>query len=131
MGYGQFDIGNNVIVAMNLAMKVSLQVFVPPSVINDPVLQQTITDNIIVIIENAFKDDNFNLAKVAETITTSMSDYCKFVNILGINDQRELQTLIKVSPDIIPTLAQELYLTKNNEIWLKKALDIEFIKSDD
>lgn len=125
LGSSQFNIGDGIVLTMPLNMSISLRCFVGAEVAADTQLKETITESIISLIEPEIQERQISLTDLASLIKEKI-DYVEFVDVLGINDDTSLQTLTIVEEGVQPSVAQELYLTKNNLLSIRKSIDIEF-----
>jgi hypothetical protein len=125
-GYGQFHIGDGSIIKLSLNMNFKFVFYVPKFVMLSIELRKTIEDTTITLVETLIRNDNINLSTIALHIKEAMPDYIHYVDVLGINNQTSLQTLIRIDEDIQPSLDQKLYITDNGTLAIKKGINIEF-----
>lgn len=125
LGSSQFNIGDSIVVTMPLTMSLKLRCFVGADVAADTQLRETITESIINLIEPEIQEKQISLTDLASLVKEKI-DYIEFVDVLGINDDTALQTLTIVEEGVQPSIAQELYLTKDNTLSIKKSIDVEF-----
>lgn len=129
LGNAQFGLGDGVILRRKLQLTFKMKCFVPDYVYKDLAIQNTINESIITIIEKHIVNNNISMVDLSTEIKSQLSDYINHINVLGIDDDVELQTLLVMDNDAQPSLAQELYLTKENTLALRKKIDIEYILS--
>jgi hypothetical protein len=129
-GYGKFHIGDHVTLTLPLNMNFKLVYYVPKYVLNNQVLRKTIEDTSIRIVENNIRTQDINMTALAYTLKDAMPDYIQHIDVLGINNDSNCQTLIRLDEDIQPSLSQTLYLTEDRLFAVKKGLNIEFKDAD-
>lgn len=128
MGTASFNIGNDVVINMPLNMRIKIRCHVSSSVASDIAIKETIRNSIITIIEPAIENKYISLTEIATNIKERI-DYIESVDVLGINGDTQLQTISIIDNSVQPSIAQELYLTKDNLLAIKKAIDVEFISA--
>lgn len=126
MGNSQFNIGDSVIITMPLNMKFKLRCHVNSAIVNDAVLREAIELSIIDLIEPEISNPSISLTEIAKYIKSKV-DYIESIDVLGINGDTTLQTLKIVDESVRPSISQELYLTKNNLLAIRKSVEIEFV----
>lgn len=125
-GTAKFDIGDGVLLSMPLDMEMKFRCHVASSVVNDTALKETITNAIIAIVEPLIANTSISLSEIAKTIKEKI-DYIESIDVLGINGDTSLQTITIAEDGVQPSIAQVLYLTKDNAIAIKKSIDVEFV----
>lgn len=126
LGSSQFNVGDGIVLTMSLNMSISLKCYVGSDVVADTQLKETITESIINLIEPAIQERQISLTDLASLIKDKI-DYIEFVDVLGINNDTSLQTLTIVDEGVQPSVAQELYLTKDNILSIRKSIDVDFV----
>ena len=126
LGYGDFDLGSGVTTTQPLEITVKFKVYLDNEAYNSIELQETIKEEIIDLIEEDLSNDRISLTEIANECREKIV-HIESVNVLGINDNIELQTLTIIDESLQPSLKQELFLTQDNEINIRKAVDIEWV----
>lgn len=126
LGSSLFHIGDGIQISLPLTMSISLRCHVQSNVANDSSLKTTIIQSIIDIIDPIIAEKRISLTEIASTVKEKI-EYLEAVDVLGIDGNYDLQTLTITDDSVQPTLAQVLYLTKDNTIALKKSVDVEFV----
>ena len=67
-----------------------------------------------------------SLTNIADIITNSIT-YVTATDVLGINGDIDLQTISIADDSVQPSIAQELYLTNDNKISIRKSIYIDFV----
>ena len=127
-GLGDFKSQNGDTFTHNLEITVGFKLHVPLSVIRDNATKDIIRNNILTIVKAHLATGNFNMIDVADEIKSSMSDNIFYVDIDGIDNNPDLQTLISANKDICrPYLKQRLVRDTNNAILLEDSLNLEYV----
>lgn len=126
LGYGEFDLGSGVTSTQPLELTVKFKVYLDNEAYSNTELQETIKEEIIYLIEEDLSNDRISLTEIANKCKENIV-HVEAINVLGINGNIELQTLTIIDESVQPSLKQELYLTQDNEINIRKAVDIEWV----
>jgi len=126
MGNAKFLVGDGVTVNMPLNMRFRFRCHVQAKVASDASSTQVIRDAAIAIIEPLIKNNTISLTDIAAMIVSRV-DYIESIDVLGINDDVQLQTITIDEKDVQPSIAQELYLTESGTLAVRKAVDVEFV----
>lgn len=130
MGNAKFGIGDSVVVSMLLNMSIRFKCHVASNVVADDELKETITNTIVAMIESIISTkESVSLTEMCTSIKDAI-DYIEYIDVLGINDDTELQTITVMEDGVQPSIAQELYLTKDNQLAIRKAVDVEYVVVD-
>lgn len=114
--------GTNIILPLEFSVELGLHV---ESYVNGNDLNKdTIRTNILTLLTNRLKDHSLNLARLARDITDELGDNIIAVDVLGINGDKALQTLIPVNADSSPQLKQRLVLSDDGSVHTDRALDL-------
>ena len=128
IGLGDFKSANGEYMTHNLEISVGFRLHVPAAVVSDAITKETIYQNILAMTRNQLATGELNCVDLANQIKTSMSDNIYYVDILGIDGDPTLQTIISSDPAICcPRLANLLKVDSNNSITLKPALNLEYM----
>lgn len=125
MGYGEFDIGNGVTVVLPLELSIKFKVYLDNEAYSNVTLQESIKEEIIEQIEVDLSSDRISLSEIAMKCKDKIV-HIEAIDVLGINGDIELQTISIVDESVQPSIKQELYLTQDNELNIRKAVDIEW-----
>lgn len=126
-GTCKFSIGNSLYKRYNLAMRFSVKYYVHAYVNEDQKMKDEIKKVTIEQIHTQLTTKQVSMVSLFDAIREKLSDYIVHVDILGINDTPELQTLIVAEDDAQCILAQTLTINRNDTILLERDLDIEFV----
>jgi hypothetical protein len=130
LGDAEFRIGNATTVEMDLELTFKLRLFVYPHVTDDTELMASIRQTCIEIIDVHIQQGHLASTVIANTILSRMPSMVKYVDVLGINNNTNLQTLVRVNTDVLPSLKQRLAIAEDGTITTERALDLEFVTVD-
>jgi hypothetical protein len=128
LGYGQFYIGNNATITLPLELSLRFKIYVDNEAYSSTELRDAITNTVINIAESHLSKDRISLVEMANEFVNQIV-HVEYVDVLGINGDIDLQTLIVSDDSLQPSIKQEVYVTKNGQINIRKAIDIEFSQS--
>ena len=128
LGNAKFNIGNWTEIIQPLAGSYKLRCHVPDVVLEDVKVETSLQESIIKILEREIQHEVISLSDIAKIIKNEIPEYVFSVDILGINNNFNLQTMSIMDTDSQPSLAQELWINKNGDTNIRKKVDIEFIK---
>lgn len=126
MGTALFNVGDHIEMTLPINMSFRMKFHVEAQVIDDLGLREAIKNAAIKIIEEEISSKNISLVEIGNKIKNQIS-YVASVDVLGIDNAIDLQTISIVDDSVQPSVAQELYLTKNNTYDVRKALNVEFV----
>ena len=127
LGYGTFLINENANTLLPLELSLELKIYVYDYIYSDLNILEKIKTESISIVEKGLSANELSIVNIAESIRTYMPDYIKYVDVLGINDNINIQTLVNTTDQTCPILKRRLYLNDENSIKLEKDLQITFI----
>lgn len=127
MGIGKYGIGNDVVITSNLTISFKVKYYVRNSILTDYYVQDLIKTLTYKILESSMSHRIISITEIFENIRKELSDYIVKVDVLGINGDVELQTLIVLNEDTRPSIARKLTINKDNTIVLVPDIDIEFL----
>jgi len=130
LGLGTFNLGDNKINKLPLDMAFNLKCFVPNFVYTDSSLLEMIRETAIDVIENALNNTTISLTAIGTTLQTKLSEYINSVDVGGINDSINLQTVTISDTDARASIKQLLYVGANGNTLIKKDVAIEFILAE-
>lgn len=130
IGTAKYGIGDGFTLTENLALSFKAKYYVKPFVTQDPDLQSTIINTSIKEIEKAILSKSISCTDIFSQIKNMLSDYILQIDILGINGNVTLQSLVVLDTHVQPTLSKKITLSKDNVLYLAPQLSIEFITSD-
>jgi hypothetical protein len=129
LGVGKFNMGNGRIVTMPLDLSFDIKFYVPAYVYTDPQILNLITQVTESNIEKILAEKIISMTKISELIMADLSGYVDTIDIGGINDDINLQTLIVADKSVRPSIRRVLEYDSNS-LSLKKAITISFIQSE-
>ena len=127
MGIGRYGVGNDLEVTGSLTISFKIKYYVHNSVMTNYNVQNIIRTLTRDSLEKSMSSRIISITEIFENIRRELSDYVVKVDVLGINGDIELQTLIVLDEDTRPSIARKLSINKDNTIVLEPDIDIEFI----
>lgn len=126
LGSAEFSIGDGVTRTLPLDMTFSFRLHCETAVKNNLDIQNIIKENVLTLIEPLIAARTISLTNIADIITNSIT-YVTATDVLGINGDIDLQTIAIADDSVQPSIAQELYLTKDDKISIRKSIYIDFV----
>lgn len=126
LGSAYFKGVNETKMLLPLAIEISLRLYVEQYVLDDKTTKSLIRSNILKLVDKHIESGTICCTTLAEQIRTAMSDIVKYIDVLGINGNPELQTLVAVDTDTIPHLKQSLKINDDGSIGVERELNIEY-----
>lgn len=126
LGSAEFNIGDGVTRTLPLNMTFSFRLHCETAVKNNLDIQNIIKENVLTLIEPLIATNTISLTNIADIITNSIT-YVTATDVLGINGDIDLQTISIADDSVQPSIAQELYLTNDNKISIRKSIYIDFV----
>ncbi|MBR1988399.1 MAG: hypothetical protein IKA36_05120 [Clostridia bacterium] len=127
MGYGQFKGANGEIMTLPLEVTINLRIHIAPSTAGSTDSKDLIKSNIIQLIEKHMSSGNISCTILAEQIRQAMSDSVLYVDVLGINGDHNIQTLVSADPSQSSVrLRSILVVREDNTIGVEKDVNIEW-----
>ena len=127
LGYGTFLVNDNANTSLPLELSVELKIYIYDYVYSDLDILEKIKTESISILEQSLRTNELSIVEVAETIRNYMPDYIKYVDVLGVNSNINIQTLVNTTDQTCPILKRKLYLNDESNIKIEKDLQITFV----
>lgn len=128
IGYGSFGYGDDLTISLQLELTISLKIYVEEYILSDTTMVASIRSNILDIIDEHISTGTIELTAIVADILDTMSNDIKYVDIVGINNDATIQTLINTDNSVRPSLKRVLYVKEDGTIDLQRGLNLEFIK---
>ena len=128
LGSGQYSIGDGITVMNPLELSVKFKIYLDPEAYANTELRESIKSQIVSDIESSLENKQISLTDMSNIFKEKIS-HIQAIDVLGINGDIDLQTLTIADDSVQPSLKQELYLTEDNQINIRKAVDIIFVQS--
>ena len=125
-GMAKFKGNNGTEVTLPVGFSVDLGLHVEAYVNGSDLNKETIRRNITSIIDNRLKNGYINLAEIANDIMDGLSDNIICVDVLGIDGDSTLQTLIPFSNDCHPQLRQILVVNDDGSVHVERELNLNW-----
>ena len=126
VGLAPFTIASGEIINRNLELELGFRLYITEAANSDPIVLDRLRNSVQDIVDEHLDTGEVNCSKLAANIVSRLSDQVVNVDILGIDNDPSLQTLLKVGVGNRPSLAQELVLLDDGTIGVARKLTIEF-----
>ena len=127
IGTAKINLGDGITRTEDIEMSFRIVCYVPSYVKQNEAIQKNITDMTCAAIENAINSKTISMLDIFEEVKSKMADYIDHFDLLGINDNVNLQTFVILDEDSQPSIRRTLVLTEDKVISLKKQIDISFV----
>lgn len=127
IGTAKINLGDGLTRTEDIEMSFRIVCYVPSYVKQNETIQKNITDMTCAAIENAINSKTISMLDIFEEVKSKMADYIDHFDLLGINDNVNLQTFVILDEDSQPSIRRTLVLTEDKVISLKKQIDISFV----
>lgn len=131
IGNGKFKTASGKSVDMSLDITVALRVYVSKSSAENSQLLDLLKARIETIIDAMIEEGTLNCTILVKRILEEVPDVVKYVDVLGINNDPELQTLICSDNSVRPHLKHELVLLEDGTIDVTRGLRLDVVASED
>lgn len=130
LGTATFKLDNLATTKIDLELSVKLKLYVQEHVISNQKLLRTLRDNVVNIVDNTVSSGIISIVEIADQIKEEAGGLITSVDVLGVNGDQTLQTLISVNDQVIPSLKTILTLNDAGEIITARDLELEFVEMD-
>ena len=131
LGYANFNIGNNEIRELPLDITMKFRLHVSYDAYEDDILLENMRATIIKIIDSAVDAGYVNCAEIARRIIEETDGTVKYVDILGINGDPDLQTMRPVEKNVRPHLKHILKIsTDGSTVDVDRGLEITAVVNE-
>ena len=127
LGYGTFLVNDNANTLLPLELSLELKIYIYDYVYSDLDILEKIDLESTAIVERHLASNELSIVEVAESIRAYMPDYIKYVDVLGINSNINIQTLVNTTDQTCPILKRRLYLNDESNIKMEKDVQITFV----
>lgn len=130
IGLATFSIGDGVTTKEQLDMSFRMKLHVPSFVKASEEHQATIRRSIIAITEEAIATTKVSMTDIATIIKKKLSNYVDNIDVLGINGDKELQTIHVLDDDAQASVARVLTILKDGTLYLDKDITLDFVATE-
>lgn len=129
-GYGTFTV-SGAEKELPLDITMGFRLYVDKAASEDLNLIETLKEQIIKIIDEKISEGSVNCSEIAKEIKLSISDSVQHVDVLGINGDQNLQTMLCTDTNVRPHLKHVLKLLDDGAtIDVERGLTIELVVTD-
>lgn len=131
LGFADFNIGNGVIRTLPLDVSMKFRLHVTKDVYEDDVMLIQLKSQIVKIVDAQIDSGYVNCSEIANKIVETLNGSVKWVDVLGINGDTDLQTMKSNDESVRVHLAHRLKVLEDDmTIDSERALDIEAVVND-
>lgn len=130
LGDTVYSHGDGVYSTMALPLKFRIKCYTESFVQGNATIVQTIESTVIKVIKESISSKAIEMTDIANRIKESLSDYVRHIDVLGINGEVQMQTLIVTEEDAQPSIAKKLYIANDGSIGLKEDVLIELVSAN-
>ncbi len=127
MGETIYGIGDGAEIQLPLGLGFTIRFFVPIAVHRDDVRKESIRQQTVRTIESHMTKPVISLTGIAAELRSVLLSDITSIDVLGINGNLDLQTLIILEKGIEPMVAKKLSLNPDGSLSLVKDITVEFI----
>lgn len=130
IGTGTFKdaAGNEVELPLDVTM--AIRVYVTPAAAEDIQLIDALKAQIVKIIDEQISNGVVSCLEIATILKETVPDVVQYIDVLGINDDPNLQTLICVEENVRPHLKHELVVLEDGTIDVNRGLHLELVVAE-
>lgn len=114
----------------SLQLTFAFKFFVKDFVSGDTALKKLIRNKVINLIDEAMLAKKISMGDLQSLIKTKLSDYVDSIDVLGLNNNVYMQTIIPASSDTQSVLGIKLVLKEDGTYTLDRDLSIEFVPTN-
>ncbi len=126
LGNASYILSNTTKITLPLAIALSIKVFVAKDILNNELTLQSIRNQIQTIIDRHFSSSVISCTKISSDILSELADIVKYVDILGINNDPTLQTLVCTDKFASPHVKHYIVTKNGISRTINRSLNIEF-----
>ena len=127
LGTGQFITGNGKQITLDLGLSFGFKVSLTPGAMTNEATLNSIRASIVKVVDDHISKPIISITHIVEDIRAVVADYVISIDITGINNDIQLQTLVLIDEDNVPIVKVRMVKNDDGTISLEKAIDIEFV----
>ena len=127
LGYGTYKNAAGQSLEMSLDITIAFRVYVAAASVSDSELIDLVKSTIVSIIDEQISEGTVSCIEIAKLLQAKMPDTIEMVDILGINGDSNLQTLIFSDTFTRPHLKHQLELLEDGTIDISRGLNLEVV----
>lgn len=126
LGQSTFGIGDDVTISMNLALSFSVVYYVTTAVQNNTSLCDQIEAQTISLISEYVTSGTITIAAIFALLTENFSGNIVAVDVLGVNNDPSLQTIVCEETEAIPSVSRKLIINVDGTMSLAPDINVTF-----
>ena len=130
IGTGTFKDAAGTEVELPLDVTMAIRVYVTPAAAEDIQLIDALKAQIVKIIDEQISNGVVSCLEIATILKETVPDVVQYIDVLGINDDPNLQTLICVEENVRPHLKHELVVLEDGTIDVNRGLHLELVVAE-
>jgi len=130
IGEGNFKLNNITTIASDLNLSFEFNCYVTDVIFKDKKLTDLITTEIGKICKEALSDNVISLTNIASKIREQLSDYITSIDVISINGDTGIQTLLNTNVDKLPVINSLIVVGDDGKFKFKDDIKINFKQLD-
>ncbi len=126
LGETTYKLNNNVSKTDKLDLGFKFKIMVKQSVFSNAKLIKDMTKKVERIVSTSLADKIISLTAITNTITEQLGDYIESIDIIDLNGDTSVQTLVNTDVDKSPCLGKKLKLDDSGEMKFVNDVEIDF-----
>ena len=125
-GAGRYRIDNTTIIESSLELKFVFNCYVSQATLNSTVMIEAITTKIADITTSHLSDEIISLTLIAADIKSQLSTYINSIDVVSLNGDNYIQTLMNIDVDKSPKLGMKLAVGTDSRLAYVPEITINF-----
>ena len=126
LGSTLYSTGNNVTSYSSLGIAFTVRYYVSYAVFTNEALKKVIAQQTAAVIRTRVADSIISLTEIAKSLKSVLGDNIVSIDVLGINGQPDVQTLIPKETDATPMIAPILNVKDDGTLSLDEDVTVQF-----
>jgi hypothetical protein len=127
IGSGSFKLDIDSTFTVDSQFTLNMRIFVSEYTNTSISALENIRKFILDTVDEILETGELSMTVLSDKIKERGADEIKYVDVLGINDDPGLQTLLPATVDTIPSLGRQLKIETSGTITSERAINLEFI----
>lgn len=123
---GRYKINNSSTLETDLELSFEFNCYVAQAVLDDAVMITAIESRIVTIVKNNVSNTIISLTDIAALIKSDLSTYINSIDVISLNGDTGIQTLMNIDTDKSPKLGTTLVVGRDNRLAYSPNVKINF-----
>lgn len=125
-GRGRFKLNNLITTTSSLGLSFEFNCYVSQATLNDTKILNMIDSKVVSIIKSHLLDPIFSAIVITSDIKEQLSDYINSIDLVSMNDESSIQTLVNIETEKLPQIATQLVPNQDNRLMLVPKVTINY-----